>query len=330
MCDERLKDKIRGCFAGVAVGDALGMPWELCSHDEILALTGGVGVTGLQDIPAGRERRIKDLRGLKLGETTDDWMLTRAVAESLIRCRGFDIADQAAAHVEAYETSTKGWGGTTKESIAELKRWFDTRGREGRRPGVAAGFSKPNRGTGNGVLMKLSPMAVGMALKKIRIEHILELEALTHHEMNARGIALVLSRCLTDNVQDGVTPFALQLSQRDFGLPEVAHLFDEEGADEDGLPSADEVRRALGCSSKATESGPFSVATFLRHPRDIRGGILEAINAGGDTDTNAAIVGSMIGAHVGLSEIPSEWIEAVPDAKIAIEVADRFIAAFSA
>lgn len=324
MRDIRLRNKIRGCFVGVAVGDALGMPWELCSHDEILALTGGVGVTGLQDIPTARERKIKDLRGLKLGETTDDWMLTRAVAESLIRCRGFNITDQAASHIEAYETSTKGWGGTTKESIAELKLWFDTRGHKGRRPGVAAGFSKPNRGTGNGVLMKLSPMAIGMILKKIRIEHILQLEAMTHHEMNARGIALVLSHCLMDNIQNSVTPFALQLSQRDFGLPEVAHLFDEEGTGEDGLPSADEVRQTLGCSSKATESGPFSVATFLRHPRDFRGGLLEAINAGGDTDTNAAIVGSMIGAHVGLNEIPLEWIKAVPDAQMAIEVADRF------
>ena len=32
---------------------------------------------------------------------------------------------------------------------------------------------------------------------------------------------------------------------------------------------------------------------------------------GGDTDTNAAIVGGMIGAYQGLSSIPEDWVDAV-------------------
>ena len=45
----------------------------------------------------------------------------------------------------------------------------------------------------------------------------------------------------------------------------------------------------------------------------------EAINNmlynGGDTDTNAAIVGGLIGARYGLNEIPQEWVDAVLDCK---------------
>ena len=40
---------------------------------------------------------------------------------------------------------------------------------------------------------------------------------------------------------------------------------------------------------------------------DFREGVLEAINAGGDTDTHGAIVGSLIGAHLGLEGIPEQW-----------------------
>ncbi len=47
---------------------------------------------------------------------------------------------------------------------------------------------------------------------------------------------------------------------------------------------------------------------LLRLLGDIfRGAILEAIHAGGDTDTHAAIVGAMVGANSGTFGIPAYW-----------------------
>ncbi len=37
----------------------------------------------------------------------------------------------------------------------------------------------------------------------------------------------------------------------------------------------------------------------------------ETIREGGDTDTNACIVGGMIGAYYGLGGLPSEWVEKI-------------------
>jgi len=50
------------------------------------------------------------------------------------------------------------------------------------------------------------------------------------------------------------------------------------------------------------ESYPFSVACYLLHRKDPVGGILAAVNAGGDCDSTAAIVGDLCGAEAGLGE----------------------------
>jgi ADP-ribosylglycohydrolase len=50
------------------------------------------------------------------------------------------------------------------------------------------------------------------------------------------------------------------------------------------------------------------LAAWKRHPRDYRAAVLEAVRAGGDTDTVAAIVGGIVGAAVGKDGIPTEWL----------------------
>lgn len=52
----------------------------------------------------------------------------------------------------------------------------------------------------------------------------------------------------------------------------------------------------------------FALAAWKRHPRDYRAAVLDAVRAGGDTDTVAAIVGGIVGAAVGKEGIPPEWL----------------------
>jgi ADP-ribosylglycohydrolase len=47
---------------------------------------------------------------------------------------------------------------------------------------------------------------------------------------------------------------------------------------------------------------------FTRHCDDFHGGILEAANSPGDSDSIACMVGALIGAHLGVDAIPSEWV----------------------
>jgi ADP-ribosylglycohydrolase len=79
--------------------------------------------------------------------------------------------------------------------------------------------------------------------------------------------------------------------------------------------SVEEFARALdlerGVSGYALHVVPVALYARLRHPDDFRTPLIHALECGGDTDTVGAIVGGLIGARVGQSEIPSEWRDAI-------------------
>ena len=62
----------------------------------------------------------------------------------------------------------------------------------------------------------------------------------------------------------------------------------------------------LGVGCPAYESVPFAICVALRHLDDFRAGVFEAVNAGGDTDTTASMVGAMLGARLGVDAIPED------------------------
>jgi ADP-ribosylglycohydrolase len=49
----------------------------------------------------------------------------------------------------------------------------------------------------------------------------------------------------------------------------------------------------------------------LRHAPTLEEGVVETVRAGGDTDTNAAIAGALLGAVHGREAIPAQWRSAV-------------------
>ena len=77
--------------------------------------------------------------------------------------------------------------------------------------------------------------------------------------------------------------------------------------------------------SSVLESIPFVFATVSCHLDSFRDGVLAAVNAGGDTDSNAAMVGAILGALHGVSAIPPEWIDDVEEVDEIIIIADQLL-----
>ena len=149
---DRDVDRVRGCLMGAIIGDAMGMPVEGMKPKEVVLLNGGKGVEGFLP-PMGRE--IFGTQHLKAGDTTDDWQLLSAVARSLIRTKGvFDLEDCAQQHVHELEIREIGWGGTTENAIRSIKEG-DRYVRTDPLPPAL-----PNQGAGNGVMMKIAPLAI--------------------------------------------------------------------------------------------------------------------------------------------------------------------------
>lgn len=329
--------KIQGCLMGVMIGDAMGMPVEMMTPEKILEITNGVGVTGFMD-PV--QRKITGTMKLKAGDTTDDWQLTKAVADSLIRRGNFDLVDIALSHVEAYETSVSGWGSTTKTGMAELKEYFDTRGKSGRAPGVEA-KSPPGvlRGLGNGVAMKVAPLGIFNNITYLGLSSaVVRLGKLTHSDIRASSAAYAVAEIINDNIcysDDNRLVLEDVIKYVDI-FERENHHFDETLNDkfsgrlsvllDDGLlyGPIEKLRTVVGTDCLALESVCFAIALYYRHLNNFSVGILEAVNSGGDTDSVASIAGAMIGSNVGLEGIPRDWMEFSSNFNQALEIGENF------
>ncbi len=77
--------------------------------------------------------------------------------------------------------------------------------------------------------------------------------------------------------------------------------------------STDEAAQVCGTSGFVVHTAAFATFIFLRHGGDPLAAIVEAINAGGDTDSIGAIVGAWTGALHGAGRLPAELVERIHD-----------------
>ncbi len=325
-----LISRFEGAMLGVAIGDGMGMPVETMWPAEIKALNGGQGVTGFMSIV---QTQFPEMKGYPAAATTDDWQLTAAVARSLIRTGGrFDPYDCLREHIAEWHINNRTWGKGSRAAIGSIV--------SGERQIVDTPESIPGKtGLGNGIIMKIAPLALVTEARTeySRMAECWSLGRLTHGDVRASIAAFAVLRLMH------------AILRRDFGYgdrieyDDLLHwlIWEVEGMEKefgDAKTPADDrisgrLRRVSGCLSDAqlvydkigcgfvaTETAPYTIATFLRHPTDFRAGVLEAVNAGGDADTNASIIGALIGLNVGLDGIPEEWRMQCPALESAIEL----------
>ena len=81
--------------------------------------------------------------------------------------------------------------------------------------------------------------------------------------------------------------------------------------------TVDELAHALQISERVSgyvyHSVPIAIYSFWRHAGNFRAGTESTIRCGGDTDTTAAITGSLLGAGCPLESIPIEWRDRLCD-----------------
>lgn len=306
-----LRSKVKGMIFGGAIGDARGLPFETMTMEQIAEL----------DPNSAHRYFLSDSRyfkDLKLGDVSDDTQLTIATMQGLIDAGDFDLSTIGWAHVAEMETTTKGWGKTTKEAIQRIQQGF---------PVTESGKLGPNRGTGNGVVMKQSPLAAWWASsRKLPInQKVVDYAAMTHATTTAAYSALIHHWTIYDllyldpthpfNV-DGLLDIASFVANDEHAEEEqdryrVDHLEKTEGDIFAEINKLWTIRNRIseltpqqiremfgGGTSYVCHSLPTSYAYFYRNPHSFQT-ILDVIRSGGDTDSNGAIVGNLIGAYHG-------------------------------
>ena len=64
---------------------------------------------------------------------------------------------------------------------------------------------------------------------------------------------------------------------------------------------------------------------FAHHEPNLQRGLIWLASAGGDTDTNAAVAGALMGARDGEEAIPSRWLDAIPGVDHIRALADALV-----
>ncbi len=151
------RSKVQGMLVGGGIGDALGCPVETWTTAQIIEVHGAPVTKYVEPL----NHRWFTPETMPAGSTTDDTQLTVATMKGFIdghqealKHTCFDPYMDAIAkhHVKAMQVSTAGWGKSTVESIKRLEQ-----GIHWSKSGIT---TEVNRGTGNGIPMKVAPFAL--------------------------------------------------------------------------------------------------------------------------------------------------------------------------
>lgn len=178
---------------------------------------------------------------------------------------------------------------------------------------------------GNGAVMRALPLALAtLHSPRNLISATLHTAELTHPELEASWPAVAVN----------VAAHCLLKGRRDF-IPDVIAAL--EAQVDVPLEVLAAVRRvAFGRREALPITGPASghaVATMeialwcAQHEPSLERGLVWLASAGGDTDTNAAVAGGLMGARDGEEAIPVRWLDAIAERERLVALADRLVGA---
>jgi ADP-ribosylglycohydrolase len=287
-------DLARGCLLGALIGDAVGARLEFLGHQPSME-----DVEEALTMPGGGVWRVAP------GQVTDDGELTLALAQALAGQRKYSAQGVARNYVRWYRSSPFDMGGTTSNALG---------GMVPTQAGLAASILKQSEtynqeSKANGGLMRQSGLGIWCAnvSRQEAIEAARLDSQLTHPNLSCQwaSVAYVMAiRHLLLNPGQNVQAFEAAWdsvsAESDDGAAEVRDWLTDA---KDGKlpafhPQAGFVRIA------------FIHAFFhLLHGSSYLEGLRSTIAGGGDTDTNACIVGGLLGALHGYSALPTPMVQ---------------------
>lgn len=283
MHDRRAR--LHGTLLGTAVGDALGLPAE------------GMSARGI----ARRWGRVERFSFLgRWGVVSDDTEQSALVAQALAR-HGRDVP----AVTRALRRSLLGWFLRLPWGIGLGTLRACTRMALGlRRTGV--------RSAGNGAAMRSAVVGVHIADDPaLSVAMTRSLAALTHVDPRAvegavyvAALAREAALCEGDADREALARRALSDVADEDVRAAVGAALDAAAAGADTLAAA----KKLGCTGFVLHTVALATYVFVRFGDRPMAALTEIVSAGGDTDSNAAIVGAWVGALHGAGAWPREVV----------------------
>lgn len=285
-------DSIIGAILGCAVGDALGVPYEALSRRRGVRLYG----------PPTRYRFFFG-RGMVSDDTEHTCMVGQAICRHPTDAKGF---------ARDFGRRLRWWllclpAGIGKATLkAGMKLWL--------------GFSAEKSGVfsaGNGPAMRSAVLGATIDDLAMLKDFVRASTRVTHTDPKAfeGAFTVALAAWCAKRRIDTIPGFFQQFhaATDEFTSEEFRSLMSRVEASLLADESTADFARQIGCergvSGYTYHTVPAAIHGWLRHPRDYRRAVHDMIFCGGDADTTAAIVGSIVGSGVGRAGIPPEWLD---------------------
>ena len=299
-----------GALAGLALGDALGMPTQEMSPEQIRAVYGRI--TGLVDGDASQPYA----PGMPAGSVTDDTEQALLVASLLVRGRG-SSSGRVALDAGEFAHALLAWedsmiqrgsldllGPSTKAALEHVRAGEDP-------------LSVGGAGTTNGAAMRVTPVGIAVSTDdpEVFADSVWSTCQLTHATHQGFQSAALVAAAVSFGI-DWDTPSPSDMTALLWKALTYVDSLPERGA---WTPDPDVVaatRRAMqlvtnpvssslehlieqvGTSVASAHAIPMAFALLARDPSPQA--LLDAANIGGDTDTIGAIAGAILGGLLGV------------------------------
>jgi len=280
---EAIRARARGCMIGQLIGDSLGSLVEFKAAREVRRL-----------YPEGvREMADGGVWNTLAGQPTDDSELALALARSLLVAGGEDLEATAAAYGRWYASRPFDCGSTTARALSAAAAASATKAESARSAASTLSAS-------NGSLMRVSPIGIRAGDPKRAAQRAAGDSLLSHPHPACVTACRSYAAAIAVGIRTGDAAAMMQAAARFLGDeadPVIEHALREAGA---GLAPADADGERQGWVAIAYQNA-FS---HLARGTPFDEALVATIDLGGDTDTNAAIAGALLGAAQGMHAIP--------------------------
>lgn len=265
-----IRKRALAAYVGFAVGDALGATTEFMRPGEIQTR-----YKVHQEITGGGWLHLKP------GQVTDDTQMSLALGEALLETGGVDEQVIASHFVDWMCGKPADIGHTIRQALSKFKMFGQTQ----------ADYSK--YASSNGAVMRNLPVILATVnFPELLDEWSIRQSLITHNNNEALLGTLFLSR-----IAQQVIIYAQEAP-----LKQLCNCWFERH------PRFDYKRYKRSIDGYIIDT-LRTVLFFFFNTSDFESCLVGIVNAGGDTDTNAALAGMLAGPFYGLESIPRRWVK---------------------
>lgn len=278
--------RARGCLLGQLAGDALGSLVEFRTPGDIQRLYPG-GIRELAD--GGTWNTIA-------GQPTDDSEMALMLARMLVKLGTYDAKKALEAYIYWLNSGPFDCGST-----------------------VTAGLrGRPNPNSqANGAMMRISPLGIfGVNHNLAQVAEWAQQDAaLTHPHPICRQANALYAMAIAHANRTGIEPKDL--------YRRILTWAEEIKVDESLLGAISSA--ATGPPADYVHHQGWVLIAFhnalwqLLHASNLEEGVADTVMRGGDTDTNAAICGALLGTVYGRRAVPDQWVRSLLNCRPAAE-----------